>query len=303
MTTPSHLSIHLRLLGMAALWGVAWPLGRLVGQSIPPITASGLRFMIASIALLLWLYRYNRFSVARALTARQWLNLALASSAGILGYSSFFMLSLQVVPAGKASIIVAVNPAVTLLMAALIFKERLNGIICLGMVLAAVGATVAITDGNIMEFIQQGGLGSGILLLLGCVACWVTYTLLGRVLLSGIDALTTTTICSTLGGLMLVLASFPAEGLTGWNSVLSAPASAWISLIVMALACTTLAYSWYFDGVKALGAGASAGYITLVPVFGLLFSGLILKEHLGLSLLTGGLIAISGMTLMNLGRR
>ncbi len=55
MTSPSIVSIHLRLLGMAALWGAAWPLGRLTGQYMQPLTASGLRFVIAGAVLLVWL--------------------------------------------------------------------------------------------------------------------------------------------------------------------------------------------------------------------------------------------------------
>ena len=302
MTSPSIVSIHLRLLGMAALWGGAWPLGRLTGQYMQPLTASGLRFVIAGAVLLVWLYRYNRFRTVRVLNKRQWLNLTLASATGVLGYASFFMLALQFVPAGKASIIVTLNPAVTLLMAAVVFHERLNGKIALGMLLAAVGATLAITDGRPLSFIHDG-VNAGGFLLLGCVACWVAYTLIGRAVLTGIDALTTTTVTSVLGAGMLVTTSLLAEGPATWAALPDAPASAWISLLVLAFASTALAYAWYFDGVKAIGAGAASGYITLVPVFGLFFSGVLLGERLGISLLFGGLIAVTGMALMHFGRQ
>jgi drug/metabolite transporter (DMT)-like permease len=63
-----------------------------------------------------------------------------------------------------------------------------------------------------------------------------------------------------------------------------------------------LAYAWYMNGVKVLGAGAAAAYMALVPLFGMLFSHLWLGESLTASLLGGGVLAISGMWLMNLGR-
>jgi drug/metabolite transporter (DMT)-like permease len=42
--------------------------------------------------------------------------------------------------------------------------------------------------------------------------------------------------------------------------------------------------------------------MALVPLFGMLFSSLLLGESLTTSLLKGGTLAISGMLLMNLGR-
>jgi drug/metabolite transporter (DMT)-like permease len=68
------------------------------------------------------------------------------------------------------------------------------------------------------------------------------------------------------------------------------------------LGATALAYAWYLNGVKVLGAGSAAAYMALVPLFGMLFSSLLLGESLTTSLLKGGTLAISGMLLMNLGR-
>ena len=36
--------------------------------------------------------------------------------------------------------------------------------------------------------------------------------------------------------------------------------------------CHSIAYAWYFDGVKYLGAGNASAYIILVPILGVLFS-------------------------------
>ena len=54
MSAAAPLSVHLKLLGMAMLWGGAWPAGRLVVQHLPPLTASSWRFAIAFGVLWLW---------------------------------------------------------------------------------------------------------------------------------------------------------------------------------------------------------------------------------------------------------
>ena len=77
----------------------------------------------------------------------------------------------------------------------------------------------------------------------------------------------------------------------------------WLALAFLAAGATVLAYAWYFEGVAALGAGAAAGYISLVPVFGVVFAALWLGERVDASILVGGPLAVGGMAVMNLARR
>ena len=64
-----------------------------------------------------------------------------------------------------------------------------------------------------------------------------------------------------------------------------------------------LAYAWYFRGVAVLGAGTAASYISLVPLFGVASSVLVLGESLDASLLVGGALAVLGVVLTNRARR
>ncbi len=295
------INIHLKLLGVAVLWGASWPWGRVVAQSMPPLTAAALRFVCAALGLAVWLGCTKGWHTVRALTARQWLGLAIAAACGVFGYALFFMLGLQYVAAGKAAVVITMNPALTLLLAAWLFKERLNAAIMLGMALALGGALMAITQGQVWQFFA-GGIQGGEALIFGCVICWAAYTLISRALLQGIDALTATTMTAALGGIMLVAGSLLFEGPHAWRQTTQAPASAWLSLAALAFAATTVAYAWYFDGVKALGAGNAAAYITLVPVFGIAISALWLNEPLPATLAVGGLVAVTGMALMQWGQ-
>lgn len=295
------MATHLRLVGMAALWGASWSWGKVVAQSMAPLAAASLRFLFASVVLVLWMHRASALRGLKSLSRNQWLGLAAAALAGVFGYSSFFMLSLQLVPAGKAAIVVTLNPGATLLLAAILFREHLNPAILAGMVLSAIGAYIAIGGGSLAG--AGAGVGIGELLLLGCVACWVAYTLIGRLVLKGVDALTTTTVTTVIGALMLLLTSLIVEGVPAWQKLGQAPSSAWGSLLALAFGATAIAYAWYFEGVKSLGAGAASGYITLVPVFGVLFSSLWLGEATPANLFIGAALAISGMAIMHLGRR
>jgi len=298
----SPWTVHLKLVGMAALWGGSWPCGRVLAQALPPLAAAAWRFGIALVLLAAWMHASGGFARLRRLTPRQWTGLAVGGAVGVFGYAMFFMLGLKHVAAGRAALVVTTNPVVTTLVAAWWFGERLNWRIVSGMALAAAGAVVVMTHGAPWTLLA-GSVGKGELLLLGCVATWVAYTLIGRRLLVGIDALTTTTVTAGFGLVMLVAAAFVFEGPVAVASPLAASATTWVALGFLAAGATVVAYAWYFEGVAALGAGAAAGYISLVPVFGVLFATLWLGEQVDASIAVGGVLAVAGMALMNLARR
>lgn len=299
--SSNHWDVHLRLVGMAALWGASWPWSRAVVQVLPPLTAAAVRFLLASVVLLLWVHQRHGLAPLYRLQPRQWLGLGVSAAFGVLAYSVCFMMALQTVPSGRASVVIALNPVATLLFAVWLFGERINRWIVIGMVMAVSGALISLARGNPVQLLS-GGMGWGEVLLLGCVLCWVGYTLTGRVLLGGIDALVATTVTAVLGGGMLVLASLWLEGGAAWQSLAQAPVQLWLYLIGLAIGATVLGYVWYFDGVKALGAGNASAYIVLVPVFGVLLSVWWFDEPMHASLIGGALLAVSGLALMHAGR-
>ena len=295
------LRIHLQLLGMAILWGASWPWGRVVAQAMPTFVASSMRFFIAIIPLVIWLYAANRFRYAKKLRPNQWLGLFLTALLGVFGYSTFFIWGLKYMPAGQATVIVATNPVFTTIFAIWLFKEKWNKWVANGMAIAVAGSLFAMTKGEPAQMLTNFGFGQ--LLLLGALVCWVAYTLLARKVLVGIDSLTATTISSIFGFLLLFIGALIAENWQDWAIVLTLDQSTWFSLIGLALGATVLAYAWYFDGVKYLGAGNAAAYIILVPILGILFSAIWLNEQVDSSLLIGGTLAVSGLGIMHWGRR
>lgn len=293
---------HARLVGMAVLWGASWPAGRVIAQAMPPLAAAALRFLLAVLVLLPWMYRSGAFAGLKHWPRQRWLGMVAAGAVGVFGYAAFFLIGLQHIPSGKAALVITLNPVVTLLLAAWLFQERINRVIGAGMLLAAAGAVTVITQGRPLALLD-GGVGVGELLILGCVACWVGYTLIARWLLTGVDALSATTISSCIGAVMLLVASLAVEGTAGLQGAFRSGPQAWGAMAFLVLGATVLAYAWYFDGVKALGAGAASGYITLVPVFGVVFSALLLGETIDRFMLLGGTMAVAGTAVMNWGRR
>ena len=290
--------MHLRLVGMAVMWGASWPAGRILAQALSPVTGAAARFLLAGALLVVWLFAFRG---APRLTVQNWLLVAAAALAGVYAYALCFMIGLWLVPAGRASLVVTLNPAATMLMAWVIYGERLTPRKGAGIVLATAGAIIALSHGNPVALLK-GGFGWGEVVLLGCVVTWSIYSLLGKEILRFMDPMTFSTLTIAMGAPLLAVTALAIDGPTLIQPA-SWPWQAVVSLLFMAVGGTIVGYAWYFGGIGTLGAGVASGYITLVPVFGVLSSALVLHEPIDGSLLVGGAMAVAGLALMTVAAR
>lgn len=299
--TPQTLRVHLGLCGMTLLWGLSWPAGRAVAQSLPLLSSSAWRFSLAALVLLAWA-RLARGAWPE-LSARQWAGLAAAGTVGVFGYTIFFMYGMRHVEASRAAVVVTTNPVFVTLAAAWLFGEPFNRRIGLGLALAVLGAATVMTHGQPWELLT-GDVGIGEWLLVGCILAWAGYSLMAKRLMVGVDSLTATAMSASFGCLLLWCAALwvdgPAVALDGLPQVTLHQAGL---LVFMALGPTVLSYVWFFRGISALGAGVASSYISLVPVVGVSSAVLLLGEPLGWSLAVGGALALAGVVMANRARR
>lgn len=110
--------MHLKLLGMTALWGASYPWAKTITGAMPILTAATLRFLLAALVLLYWLHHLRRLRSLLTLSRRQWGAMVLAALSGITVYTASFMYGVQRMPAGKAAVLFSLSLVLTLLSAA-----------------------------------------------------------------------------------------------------------------------------------------------------------------------------------------
>jgi drug/metabolite transporter (DMT)-like permease len=278
---------------MAACWGGQFVAGRMVAPLLPPFTAGALRIALA-LAILLVLVRVLEDGLPR-LDARGLAAMAALGFTGVFVWNACFFPALERVPAGRGALIMALNPVGTALGMALIFHERLTRVRWLGIALALAGAVVVISRGDLPSLFT-GALGPGELLLFGTVLAWVSYTLIGRGVLARISALATTTWAAVFGGAMLAVAALFEQP---WAAIAALPWRGWLSIGYIALFGTVLAFLFFSEGVRRIGASRTAIFINFVPVFGVTFAALVLGEPVLASMVVGGAMVIGGVLLTN----
>ena len=286
--------VHIRLILTMTFWGGTFVAGRLLAAELHPLTASSLRFITASTMLLAAIL--IRDKTLPLLTRNQWRAIVLLGLTGVFFYNIFFFTGLQTVEAGRASMIIAVNPVITAFLAMFFFGERYNFSRSTGMIVSVCGALVVISRGDLSAIFLGDIGGMGELYIVGCVFSWSAYTLIGKQLLKDIEPLVAVAYSCTVGAIFLVITSLFTGHLTEFTDFTATAAGC---IFYFAFFGTTLGFIWFYDGVKKLGASRAAMYVNLVPVSGILLGTLFLDEHLGSSLLIGGSLVFFGLFLVN----
>ncbi len=292
MSTIATPGLYARLIAVPAIWGGTFIAGRIVATALPPATASVLRYLVASLALLAFVL-IGRERLPRLTLGQAGATLLLGAT-GVGAYNLFFMGALAELPASRTSLIIALNPIVTISVAALVFGDRLSPRRWLGVFIALSGVWIVVARGDVLGSLTAA-VGRGELLMFGGVCAWAAYTLLGRRVLSGLSAFAATTYAALWGTALLALASLPELGRME-PGALSVGVVA--SLAYLGIVGTAIAFVWYYEAVRVLGTSIPIMFTNLVPVFGAAFGVLLLGEPLLASMLLGGAVAITGVMMV-----
>ena len=285
-------ALYGKLLLTALFWGGTWIAGRVAVQEASPLTVASWRFFLASLvlgALLVSREGWPHWST------RQILKLGALGLTGIFLYNLFFLYALKQVEAGRGALVTAFIPAVIALIDALRLRQAMPPRKVFGISLALVGCLLVVTRGHPMQMFT-GGLGRGEGLLLGTVLTWVIYTLLSRWLSKQFTPLAMTFGACLSGWLLLTVAALAqgtlfTVGDIGWRGG--------SAIVFLGLFGTAISFTWYSEAIARIGTTRAAAFINLVPVFAVLLGAVLLDERLGVAVLGGGALVMSGVWLTN----
>lgn len=285
--------VYLKLVLVMMFWGTAFVSGRMLSISYHPLSVAFLRFVFAIIILIPFLkLKTGRLFPTKKINYLKFLALGLS---GVFAYNYFFLTGLKLVEAGRSSVIIAFNPALTMLLSYFFFKEKLTKTNFLGIFFAMFGAIFVMSKGQFSSLLN-GAIGKGELYLLGGVFSWITYTLLGKRFLTKISVYEATTWACIMGALIL----FPFAIGNGLSQTLSSIKMIdFLNFANLGIFSTCLGFIWYYEGVREIGPSKTSSFINLLPIIGVTSGVVLLKEHPGPTLYIGGIIVIFGIFLVN----
>ncbi len=273
------------LLFLSALWGGSFLFIRVAAPLLGPIVLMELRVLIAGLALLIYA-RATRTRLEIKKRWRQYLVIGLVNSA--LPFSLIATAELNLT-AGFAAILNATTPLFGAIIAAIWIKDKLTPQKLIGLFLGLVGVSI-IVGWSPLSFTS--------VLLLSVAASLAGALSYGfaavytKVSSQGISALAISTGSQLAASLWLL----PFVPFTLPSAEISL--AVWLAVVVLALACTALAYLIYFGLIKRIGPVRASTVTFLSPVFGILWGTLFLSEPLTFSTLLGFAVILSGTGLV-----
>jgi len=249
----------------------------LLVDGFDPIALVGWRFVVATVATLV-------VALALGTRARVLLDLRPLGAGGMLALAAIGMLqtagvmillflSMQIVSAGTAAVLLFTNPIWVALLGRLFLGERLRGGALAGLVLGIAGTAFALglADGATARVPLRGALIG-----LGGALCWACSTILHKRARLSIGAWPLTFWQMLVGSIaMLVVASARGEH---WPDHTSPEQWAWFAYL--AIPASTGSFGLWFVALARGGAVRTSSFLFLAPLFAVVLSWIVLGSAL-----------------------
>lgn len=274
----------LQLFVLAAIWGASFLFIRMAVPDFGPAPLSATRSSIAALTLTPLMLLKGQWPVFR----QYWKHLLVIGLISTALPFSFLSISTQYTSAGFASILNALTPLFSALVAWLWLKEYLTPAVVIGILLGFGGVLVMVFD---RETISSS---FALLPILAGLAGTFLYGLTGnysRRFMVGVPVLTISAgsqIFATLLLLPVAVLQWPAAPI---------PLASWLLACVLGMLCTGVAHLLYFGLLETVGVARTVIVTYLVPVFAMLWGYLVLDEGVTLKMLTGAACILTGIGL------
>ncbi|MGH8494243.1 MAG: DMT family transporter [Moraxellaceae bacterium] len=290
-TGTTRSSTWLKLGLTAFFWALMFHLGKYAVGFMSPESIGGWRFLIAGLVLLPLVSLRGGVDggLDWAGLRRNLLPLTAMAVIGIGGFNVFLFYGLKHTSPVNGALIMALCPALITSLSALLMRERVSARQLAGLGLGLAGVGVVVSHGSLHALLSLS-FQIGDLLVLMAAMSWAVYSTIPRRFISGLPPLQITTGSIALGGVLI--SSFAMS--TQHDFFTLPPMSVALAVLTMSLLGSVLAYLWWNDGVKEVGAGTASLFMNLVPVFAALI-GIAMGQHLAGSQIMGAILVVGGV--------
>lgn len=220
-----RLSADLALLAVAAVWGLTFPLGKLVLEAMTPFAYMAVRFSFSALVLLPLMF-LRPAAVAR----REWMAAAALGMVLFLGFA-LQTIGLRITTASKAGFITGLSVVMVPVIWAVWMRRVPHQRVMVGIAAATTGLALLTLNGSL-------AVNVGDLLVLACAVCFAMHIVIMGRLAPLLDAITLTTVQVVVAAVLSVLAALMERSLPG---VATASPLVWGMILFMAATGTLAA--------------------------------------------------------------
>ncbi len=273
---------------LAAIWGASFMFIRQGAKELGIFPTAGLRVAIATLFLLPIVLLRGHGAALR----QHW---RLTFLVGILNSAipfACFSFALLAITTGLSSILNATTPLFGAVVAWIWLKDRPNSSRVLGLLIGFAGVALLAWDKASFKPDASGhATGWAVLACLLATLCYGIAASFTKRYLTGVPSLVSATgsqMGAALGLIPLAWWYWPERAIT---------VNAWLSVIALGVLCTAVAYILYFRLIERAGPARALSVTFAIPVFAVLYGGVLLGEVVTPWMLTCGVVIIIGTSL------
>jgi drug/metabolite transporter (DMT)-like permease len=287
MNQSNQTWVYLKLVLTTFFWALVFHIGKYAVALMSPLSLGAWRFTVAAAVLVPMVALREGWPLPEV--RRNALALATMSVVGVLGFNVSLFYGLRLTSAVNGALIMAFNPALTVVLSALVNRESVSGRQLAGLLLGVAGVIVVVSKGSWHVLAGMSFSAGDLLMLLGSLG-WAIYTVIPKRFVHGLSTMQVTG--STIAGGAALMAAFAASTTPDFLELPPLPVTAAIGF--MGLFGSVLAYLWWNQGIQKIGASSAAVFINLVPIFTALI-GLLLGQQVSAAQVFGAALVIAGV--------
>lgn len=246
-------------------WGSNFQATRVAISTMPPWTASAERFLIAVIAIFIYMF-FKKIITYHTLKNNIWAFIFLGAI-GVAGFNGALFVGLQTSSPITAALIMATTPISANLLEAIINKRMPQLIRVIGMLISLFGVSMVISNGEILTGGTLTFSYGDIIIFIGSLG-WAIYTVGTRAMVKDSTPLETTAWTMLFGTLLLTTIAFMYE--QPLSSLSAATMASHLAGLYMGIAGSVLAYLFWVIGISVRGPGKTSVFFNFVPLFAIL---------------------------------
>lgn len=296
MNSSSSIKAVILLIICTFFWGSCFPIGKHALNEVHALTLVFWRFVIAAACLAVYL-KASR-SRLPDLSIGQWLWVIAVSAVGVGGLNLGLFTGLQYTEATNGSLIMALSPLMTSLIACLMLRKLPTAAQCFSLIVSLTGVLLVITNGH-LEALVNMKFNHGDKLVFSGMLAWSFYTYCSQGISRWLPVIPYTFLGMLSGAAVIGLMCLVTPGVHPFSELWN---SSWLEtteVVYIGVFGTVAGYLLWLNGVRHLGSSNASLFFNFVPVFAVLTAFLMGQSVTELQLV-GIAVVIAGLLLPRL---
>ena len=283
---------------LLVLASLCWSGNFIVGKfatlfEIPPLTLNTFRWI--SVWLILIPFTFKEIYKNLAYIKKNLLAIAFMGVITISTFNSVVYFALNYTQVINAVLVLAIIPAVTIVLSALMKVEKSNIFQIFGLILSIIGVGSIISNGDVQRIVSLS-FNNGDLWMLVCVLSWALYSTLLKKNKFKLSQFSLIQIMVSVGILFLIPQYFYEQSI---GLELNLNKAFFLILFYVVVFPALVAYYCWQKGVEIIGPNRATMFIQLMPLFSAVMAIIIFKEKFELYHFVGATFIVSGIYLSN----